>query len=148
MSGTAATADLEAVRRWFESLADHVRRVDFEGARPLFAEDMIAFGTYSDLLLGREAAERAQWRNVWPFIADFRWRLAELKAAVASDRLGAIGLASFDSTGFDTAGVRYDRSGRATVAFRRNAVAAPWVAWHTHMSLSRGVPQKSYGPKR
>ena len=59
-------ADLAAVRRWFERLASHVRTVDFAGARPIFAEDMIAFGTFTDFMTGRDKAEAAQWRNVWP----------------------------------------------------------------------------------
>ncbi|MFI4988064.1 MAG: YybH family protein, partial [Alphaproteobacteria bacterium] len=133
---------------WFRELAERVQTVDFAGARHLFAEDMIAFGTFSDFVVGREAVEGQQWRNVWPFIADFRWRLDEVKAMVAADRLSATGMACFDSTGFARDGEPYERPGRATVAFRRAAVGEPWQAQHTHMSLFRGVPQQSFGRKR
>ena len=88
--------DLVRVRRWFERLAEHVRAVDFAGARPIFAEDMIAFGTFSDFVTGRDAVEAAQWRNVWPFIEGFRWRLDGVKAIVSPDRLTAIGMAVWD----------------------------------------------------
>ena len=55
--------DLAGVRAWFETLAAHVREVDFIGARPIFAADMIAFGTFSDFMTGRDVAEAQQWRS-------------------------------------------------------------------------------------
>ena len=143
----AGSEDVERVSAWFVRLAEHVCAVDFAGARPLFAEDLIAFGTFSDFIMGREAVETAQWRNVWPFIRDFRWRLDEVKAAVAEDRLSAVGMAIFDSTGFRENGNPYPRPGRATVAFRRARIGDDWVAQHTHMSLFRGVPDRSFGAK-
>jgi ketosteroid isomerase-like protein len=146
--GTSKGDDVERVRAWFARLAEHVRAVDFAGARAIFAEDLIAFGTYSDFVTGREAVEATQWRKVWPFISDFRWRLGEAKALVAADRLSAVGMAVFDSTGYREDGSPYDRPGRATVAFRRPRIAADWVAQHTHMSLFRGVPDRSFGAKR
>ena len=60
--------DVAGVKAWFETLAAHVREVDFAGARPIFAPDMIAFGTFTDFMTGREAAEQQQWRNIWPAI--------------------------------------------------------------------------------
>jgi ketosteroid isomerase-like protein len=137
--------DLTRIRRWFERLAEHVRAVDFAGARPIFAEDMIAFGTFSDFVTGRDAVEAAQWRNVWPFIEGFRWQLDGVKAIVSPDRLTAIGMAVWDSTGYRQDGSAYDRPGRATVAFARQQPGQDWVAQHTHMSLFRGVPDRSFG---
>ena len=145
MHGVQANDDMALIGAWFEALAAQVRAVDFAGARHLFAEDMIAFGTYSDFVVGRDTVEEEQWRRVWPFIEGFRWRLGELKAIVAADRLSAVGMACFDSTGYDRDGAAYGRPGRATVAFRRGAVGEPWVAQHTHMSLFRGTPQQSFG---
>jgi hypothetical protein len=40
--------DVARVKAWFETLAAHVRAVDFAGARPIFAPDMVAFGTFTD----------------------------------------------------------------------------------------------------
>lgn len=137
--------DLEAMRRWFAALADCVQAVDFERGRPLFAEDLAAFGTFTDFMLERDRAEREQWRNVWPTIRNFRWRLDGVIGIVAADRLGGVGLAIFDSDGFAPDGARFDRPGRATVAFARRAVGDPWVATHTHMSLFRGTPDRSHG---
>ena len=67
--------DLARIRDWFRRLSEHVRAVDFAGARPIFAEDMIAFGTFENFITGRDAVEQAQWRNVWPVTTDFRWRV-------------------------------------------------------------------------
>jgi ketosteroid isomerase-like protein len=139
-------ADVAAVKAWFQTLADHVQAVDFAGARPIFADDMIAFGTFTDFMTGRDAAERAQWRNVWPHIDHFRWR-PDMRVLVSPDRLQAVGMAVFDSTGYRKDGTEYDRPGRATVVFERPAADAPFVARHTHMSLFREVPTQSFKDK-
>lgn len=136
--------DLAAVRAWFDTLSRHCRTVDYEGARPIFAEDMIAFGTFTDFMHGRELAEAQQWRNVWGSIRNFRWR-DNVEGIVSADRLTAVGMGIFDSDGFMPGGARYDRRGRATVTFARKAVGEPWIATHTHMSLFRGTPDKSHG---
>lgn len=142
---TPAADDLDAVRRWFRKLADHVRAVDFEGSYPLFADDLIAFGTFSDFVTERPQVVKEQWNNVWPTIRNFHWRLDGVRAIVSPDRLSAIGMAIFDSDGFAEDGTRFDRPGRATVGFSRKGVGEGWVAVHTHMSLFRGTPSRSYG---
>jgi ketosteroid isomerase-like protein len=138
--------DEEAVRHWFEELAAHVREVDFADARRLFAEDMVGFGSFTDFMIGRESFERLQWRNVWPHIDHFRFR-PDIRAIVAPDRLQAIGLAVWDSTGYHRDGTEYDRPGRATVGLRRGSPADPFVAVHTHFSLFRDVPTQSFKSK-
>jgi ketosteroid isomerase-like protein len=138
--------DMAGVRAWFETLAAHVREVDFIGARPIFAPDMIAFGTFTDFMTGRDAAETQQWRNVWPHIDKFRWR-PDIKAIVSPDRLQAVGMGIFDSTGYLQDGTAYDRPGRATVVFVRASAGAPWLAQHTHLSLFRDVPMRSFKSK-
>ena len=138
--------DVAQVKAWFETLASHVREVDFVGARPIFAPDMIAFGTFTDFMTGRDAAEQRQWRNVWPHIDNFHWR-PDIRAIVSPDRLQAVGMGIFDSTGYQQDGSPYDRAGRATVAFVRSSPQAPWLAQHTHLSLFRDVPTRSYKSK-
>lgn len=138
--------DVAGVKSWFETLAAHVRDVDFIGARPIFAPDMIAFGTFTDFMTGRDATEQQQWRNVWQHIENFRFR-PDIRAIVSPDRLQAVGMAIFDSTGYRQDGTPYDRPGRATVVLVRDAVAALWLAQHTHLSLSRDVPTRSFKSK-
>jgi len=138
--------DLAGVKTWFETLAAHVREVDYIGARPIFAPDMIAFGTFTDFMTGRDVAEQQQWRNVWSHIDEFRFR-PDIRAIVSPDRLQAVGMAIFDSTGYRQDGTSYDRPGRATVVFVRNSVGASWLAQHTHLSLFRDVPTRSFKSK-
>lgn len=133
------------VRDWFARLGEHVRARDFAGAYPLFTEDLLVFGTFRDFVEGRAEGEQQQWRNVWPRIGDFRWRLDAVRAFVSPDRLSAVGLAIWDSTGYREDGSAFARPGRATVSLERGAVGDPWVANHTHMSLFRDVPQQSFG---
>jgi ketosteroid isomerase-like protein len=143
----AVDADLDRVRIWFEELARHVRAVDFAAARHLFAEDFVAFGTFNNFVTGRQHAEENQWRKVWPTIDAFVWRLDEVKALVSPDRLFAVGLAVWDSTGYHADGRPFDRAGRATVSVERILIGDPFIATHTHMSLFRGTPDISHGKK-
>jgi ketosteroid isomerase-like protein len=138
--------DLAGVKTWFETLAAHVREVDYIGARSIFAPDMIAFGTFTDFMTGRDVAEQQQWRNVWSHIDEFRFR-SDIRAIVSPDRLQAVGMAIFDSTGYRQDGTSYERPGRATVVFVRDNVGASWLAQHTHLSLFRDVPTRSFKSK-
>ncbi|MNV66798.1 hypothetical protein D3C71_1595700 [compost metagenome] len=75
------------------------------------------------------------------------WRLDDVQNFVSPDRLFAVGLAVWDSTGYHPDGKPFERVGRATVSFAREAVGEPWVATHTHMSLFRDTPSVSHGNK-
>jgi ketosteroid isomerase-like protein len=140
-----ASDDLAAVRAWFDALATHCRAIDYEGARPIFADDLIAFGTFTDFMHGRELTEQKQWRNVWGTIRNFRFTLDTVEAIVSADRLTAIGMGVWMSDGFHPNGDRFDRGGRATVGLGRKQIGDPFVATHTHLSLNRGTPERSYG---
>ena len=48
--------DVTLVRQWLQRLQLHVQSVDFVGARALFTEDMITFGSFNPSTVGREAA--------------------------------------------------------------------------------------------
>jgi ketosteroid isomerase-like protein len=137
--------DLARVKAWFERLSSHVRAVDYEGARTIFADDMIAFGTFENFITGRDRVEAAQWRSVWGVTSGFRFRMDDVRAIVSADRLTSIGMAVFDSTGYHRDGSPYERPGRTTVALSRKAIGGDWVADHTHMSLFRDVPSRSFG---
>ena len=137
--------DLAGVKTWFETLASHVRAVDFIGARPIFEPDMIAFGTFTDFMTGRDLAEEKQWRNVWGTIRNFRYDLDKIEAIVSADRLMAVGMGVWQSDGYHPNGDRFDRPGRTTVTLARKNATDPFVATHTHMSLFRGTPERSYG---
>jgi ketosteroid isomerase-like protein len=137
--------DVAGVRRWFQRLQLHVQAVDYVGARPLFAEDVVTFGTFSAFTIGREAAEREQWRHIWSRIDGFRWCLDNLRVIVSGDRHTAVAMALFESVGYTEEGTPYDRPGRSTVVLRRGALDQEWVAQHIHASLFRDVPTRSFG---
>jgi ketosteroid isomerase-like protein len=111
--------DVALIRRWFRTLQVCVQTVDFAGSRPLFADDLITFGTYAAFTIGREATEHEQWRHVWGHIDRFRWHLDDLRTIVSGDRLTAVGMAVFESTGYTDNGKAFDRPGRATVVLGR-----------------------------
>ena len=139
--------DLVLVRRWFQRLQLHVQSVDFVGARPLFADDLITFGSFNPFTIGRDANEEEQWRTVWGRIDRFRWRLDDLRTILSGDRLTAVGMAVFDSTGYSEDGVPYERPGRATVVLGRGSIGEDWIGQHMHVSLFRDVPTRSFGSK-
>lgn len=143
---TADPADVAAIGAWFDDWGQMVAERRFEDARALFHPDAIGFGTWMDLVEGLDQLEARQWRSIWGTIRDFRHVTDDsMKVLVSPDRLTASGLVVWTSTGFDEAGAPYDRPGRTTALFVRDAVDQPWRAIHTHVSLFRGVPQKSHG---
>ena len=60
-----------------------------------------------------------QWSQVWPTIEDFRFLTDQLIVQVSPDRLQAVVIVSWASTGIGADGTRFDRPGRATVVLRR-----------------------------
>jgi ketosteroid isomerase-like protein len=144
---TVPQDDLALVRRWLQRLQLHVQTVDFVGARLLFADEMVTFGSFNPFTIGREATEEEQWRTVWGRIDRFRWRLDDLRTIVSGDRLMAVGMVVFDSTGYTETGTPYERPGRATIVLGRDAVGEDWVAQHMHVSLFRDVPARSFGSR-
>ena len=138
---------MTSVRRWFQQLQLHVQAVDYVGARPLFAQDIVTFGTFSAFTIGREATEKEQWRTVWSRIDRFRWQIDDLRIIISDDRLTAVGMALFESIGYTEEGTPYDRPGRCTAVLRRRGIGEEWVAQHIHASLFQDVPTQSFGSK-
>ena len=121
-----------AARTWLAALERCVRAVDYEAARPLFAPDVGAFGTYVEIVKGRDALEREQWRIVWPTIREFAFRLEEVCCVGDETVLGVV--VPWDSLGVKSDGTTFSRPGRATlVLVMRNG---RWVAVHSHFSLA------------
>jgi len=141
----ADPATREAILRWLDVFAGHVRAVDYAAARPMWHKDVLAFGTHRDVIQGLEAAIATQWDNVWPRTADFTFDLAATHVLAAEDGTMAVAVAPWTSTGFDPEGQRFDRPGRATMVFQNDA--AGWRCVHSHMSLNRGVPQASHASR-
>ncbi len=138
-------ADRQSLVTFFDRWTDLVRAVDYATARTMFDPALVAFGTYADLVTGMDAVESGQWRQVWSKIADYRFRTEALHCDVSPDRRMATVAVPWTSTGFREDGTSFARNGRATVTLRRDAVDGPWRGVHTHLSLNRGTPDRSFG---
>ncbi len=141
----ASHEDVAAIKEWFDDWGDMVATQRFEDARELFDPAAIGFGTWMDLVEGLDQLEAKQWRSIWGTISGFRHETTKtLKVIVSPDRLMASGLATWTSIGFHEGGEQYERPGRTTSIFVRGALAHRWRSIHTHVSLFRGVPQRSF----
>lgn len=130
---------------WLKVFSGFVRTVDYASARPMWHPDLLAFGTYNDVIQGLETAIATQWDNVWPRTADFAFDLAGTHVLAAAGESMAVAVTPWTSSGFHQDGSRFDRPGRATMVFAK--VGAAWRCVHSHMSLNRGVPQASHGTR-
>jgi ketosteroid isomerase-like protein len=125
--------DVEAaVRGWLRDLERCVRDVDYDTARPLFADDVVGFGTFGTILQGIDALAADQWQNVWPNIDAFNFELDSLRGGADGALAWAICL--WDSLGRRPDGETFKRPGRATIILRRDGNR--WQAVHTHFSLT------------
>jgi ketosteroid isomerase-like protein len=136
----AADVLAASVRDWMAAWGAEVASVDMAAARHRFAPDVVAFGTFARMVHGLDALEADQWRNIWPSIDGFAFRLDELVVIASADGCQAVAVVPWDSAGCDADGVAYARPGRATVVLHRDSPEAPWLGVHTHFSLSPGAP--------
>jgi ketosteroid isomerase-like protein len=122
----------EIARAFLIEMQECVRGVNYERARPLFADDVVAFGTFAAVVEHRDRLEREQWRNVWPNIRDFTFRLDELHALGTEAWICVV--VPWDSVGQRADGESFSRPGRATLVLSRRGDR--WVATHSHFSLA------------
>ncbi len=142
---TPNPADHASIKAWFDTWSGYVAAVDFDSSRPMFEEDVVGFGTWMDTVEGLDNLMEKQWKSIWPTIRDFEFLTDTLQVRVSPDRLFAVAVLVWKSSGFHENGEAYPRPGRCTAGLRRDSVDAPWKGNHTHFSLNRDVPQKSYG---
>ncbi|MDE2516907.1 MAG: nuclear transport factor 2 family protein [Rhodospirillales bacterium] len=141
----ADPATRATIQDWLERFAACVRAVDYAAARPFWHPDIVAFGTYQELIRGLTAWVETQWDNVWPRTADFAFA-PEPAILLSEDGGTATVIAPWNSSGFHPDGSRFDRPGRATLVLARQEDGR-WLGVHSHMSLQRGVPQASFGAR-
>jgi ketosteroid isomerase-like protein len=139
--------DRRSVADWYARWGGLVADVDFNAARPMFADDAVAFGSKVEMMTSQQQLEREQWRAVWPSIEDYRYDLATLEVVTSPDRLMAMGALIFRSTGLHADGSKFERNGRATCTLMREKVGAPWICTHSHISLKPGTPPMSHGKR-
>ena len=137
--------DHNSIIFWLKTWENKVQNKDFESAKNLFGNDVVSFGTWMNVVEGLEKLCANQWKNVWPTINNFKFLTDSLYIQISPDRLLANSILVCDSTGYKRNGSSFKRNGRATVTLKRVNINDAWKCIHTHFSLNRGIPQKSYG---
>ena len=136
MSGEGSSLiTASTIRGWFHAWEQLIGSVDYDAARELFTDDVVAFGTVARVVLGLDALENQQWRSVWGRIEGFEFDLDGLVAGTSADELTGWGACLWSSTGHLPDGTAFHRPGRCTAVLSRRAVDHPWRAVHTHLSL-------------
>jgi ketosteroid isomerase-like protein len=111
-----------------------VRAVDYARARALFADDVVAFGTFAAVVVGRDRLEHEQWRHIWSTIEAFTFRVDELHCLGNDQALCVV--VPWDSQGRRADGARFSRPGRATLLLVPRGIDNAWMAVHSHFSLA------------
>ena len=137
--------DHNSIIFWFKTWVNKVQNEDYESAKNLFENDVVSFGTWMNVVEGLEKLCANQWKSVWPTINNFKFLTDTLYIQISPDRLLANSILVWDSKGYKKNGCSFKRNGRATVTLKRNNINDAWKCIHTHFSLNRGIPQKSYG---
>ncbi len=136
-----------SIKLWFKNWESYVIDKDFSSARKLFDIDVVSFGTWMDVVQGLDNLEERQWKKIWPNISNFSFLTETLFIQLSPDKLFANCILIWNSNGYDKLGKEFKRPGRATITLIRNNLRKPWKAIHSHLSLNKSVPQKSYGKK-
>ena len=95
----ADSTTTQSIFDWLERFAACVRAVDYAAARLFWHPDIIAFGTYQELIHGRARWTETQWDNVWPRTADFAFDLDNTAVLVSADGGMATVITPWTSTG-------------------------------------------------
>lgn len=119
-------------RAWLAEMESCVREVNFPRCRALFAADVIGFGSKTPMVVGLDALERDQWRQVWPHIRNFTFLINQMQSGAGGDSLVWIGC-PWTSERQDAAGAWIERPGRMTAVLTQRG--GEWLAVHTHHSL-------------
>ena len=134
-----------SIKLWFELWESYVQNKDFESAKNLFHDEVVSFGTWMDVVQGLEKLCNHQWKNIWPTITNFEFLTDTLFIQISPDSLFANTILVWNSVGYSEQGKSFERTGRATVILKKLNKNSNWKGIHTHFSLNRGVPQKSFG---
>lgn len=128
------------IRQWLEDFADCVRRADYDRAGEMFDEQVVGFGTYARMLIGRDALIEGQWKKIWGCTKGFHFLLDEAHLDI-KDTVAWVA-SPWVSQGRDGDGRWYDRHGRCTLILTK--AGGKWLCIHSHYSR-QPVPKKCDG---
>lgn len=118
------------VTEWLDAWQRCIQTRDLDAASPLFAEDVMSFGTRAATMQGLEALREEQWRPTWERTRDFRFDPATLRVWWEGDLV--VMAVCWESVARDAQATR--RQGRCTIVLRRHHTGQ-LVACHTHFSI-------------
>lgn len=127
----------EEIFEWLDVWQALINSGQFEVARSLFSDDVVAFGTVTGVMTGLADLERRQWRQVWHRIKDFKFD--QETAAVFSDLNSnfATVCCLWHSLG-RTKASWYERRGRVTLVLMKESGGLR--CFHSHFSMEPGIP--------
>ena len=131
----------QEIRAWLDGFAACVRQCDTRRGRQYFHQQVYCFGSYMSACRSLEALVRRQWKRIWPYIAQFRFRMNQLQCRISADGRWACAIVLWHSVGYRRGGKPFRRDGRMTVLLTHRHRQEPWRAFHTHYSLIPGTPQ-------
>lgn len=127
------TISEDSVAGWMARWAEAIRANDFEAARAMFADDVVAYGSLTRAMRGMDALLAEQWRRVWPATRDFAFERPAMIRVTAEMAVVAV---EWRSEGRSPDGW-YERRGRATLVLVASDDAL--VCVHSHVSMLPGT---------
>lgn len=129
----AAAAVYAWMRRWQEL----INGGDIETARPMFDTTVVAYGSLTAIMEGRDELIAGQWSRMWPRLRDFAFDFNRMH--ILGDPANSIVAVAvpWQSLGRKGSGW-YDRRGRCTLVLRRAGDELRCV--HSHFSMEPGIP--------
>jgi len=127
----------EDVFQWLDTWQGYINSGQYEAARPLFSDDVVAFGTVTGVMKGITDLENRQWRQVWHRIKNFCFD--KDTATIYSEPNSAFATVSclWHSLG-KTKATWYERRGRVTLVLSKQVASICCV--HSHFSMEPGIP--------
>jgi ketosteroid isomerase-like protein len=113
-----------------------INEVNFTGARRLFSEHVVSFGTFAEVLRGLDELESKQWRKIWPTIADFTFEEPNILTYEDAPGIASI-IVLWRSKGRTKDGGWYPRKGRATLILKEEKSELQCI--HSHLSMEPGI---------
>jgi ketosteroid isomerase-like protein len=132
----------QEIEAWLITWQRFINETAYESARPLFAEEVVAFGTVTGYMRGLAELESRQWRQVWYRIKDFAFETESLTlfGEPSSDIVTVACV--WHSLGQALDGW-YMRRGRVTLVLRKTGSALQCI--HSHFSMEPGIPAVAGG---
>lgn len=129
---------LEAkARKWLRDWEGLINSLDFARARSLFSENVVSFGTLTEILIGLDDLEKRQWRKIWPAISDFTFDEPRILISEEAPQIVTV-LALWRSRRKARHRGSYDRKGRATLILKAEKSGLQCI--HSHLSMEPGIP--------